>query len=97
MNDGVPPAAKEAEAKADAKAHADHVVSVEPHALHSGKMAAGSPTVIASTLVGAGIGAVAGGPPGALIGAVVGHFTESRRLLGGPVGWIWAKIRGHRG
>jgi len=97
MNDGVPAAAKEAEAKADAKAQADHVVATEPHAVHGVKMMFGSPTVIASTVTGAGIGALAGGPPGALVGAVVGNLVERHRVMGGPVGWLWSKFRGHRG
>lgn len=92
-----PPLAKQAEAKADAKAEADHKVAIEPHALHAVKMMAGSPTVMGSTLVGAGIGAGLGGPPGALVGAVIGHYVEKYQIAGGPVGWVWSKIRGHRG
>jgi hypothetical protein len=92
-----PDLAAQAQAKAEAKANADHTVATEPHARHGIRMAFGSPTVVASTLTGAGIGAMAGGPPGALVGGVIGNLVERHGIMGGPVGWIWKKVRGFRG
>jgi hypothetical protein len=89
-----PPLAEQAEAKAEAKADADAKVATEPHALHHTKMMMGSPSVKASTAVGAGIGACAGGPVGALVGAMIGWTVERYQILGGPAGRLFRKLRG---
>ena len=80
------PLAETAEKKAEAKMVADVAVATEHDALHGVKTMIKSPAVTASAVTGAAIGAMAGGPPGALIGAGVGYLVERHRVLGGPVG-----------
>lgn len=90
-----PPLAVQAEAKAEAKHTADSFVAVVPHALHSVKLMFSAPSVKASTATGALIGAGAGGPPGAVVGGLIGFALERWQILGGPIGRIMRAIRGH--
>ena len=79
--------------KIDAKAKSDTTVAADPHAVHHVKLLASSPKAWGSTAAGAGIGFIFGGPPGALIGAVIGHVVERYQIAGGPIGKIWDKIK----
>lgn len=85
-----------AEQKADAKAQADATVSTDPHAVHAVQTMPTSPKALGSTAVGAGVGLVLGGPPGAAVGALVGWGVEKYRVAGGPVGKLWDWIQSKR-
>lgn len=87
--------AQQAEAKAESKVEADHKVATEPHAIHGVMTMFKSPAMAASIVTGAGIGALYGGPVGAVVGGVIGGVVERKRILGGPVGILIRKIRGH--
>lgn len=94
-----PPAASslaQAVQKAQDKAKADIAVATDPHASHGVVLSVKSPKVLGSTAVGAGIGMAIAGPPGAVLGALVGLAAEKYQIAGGPVGrgydWIKAKL-----
>jgi len=81
--------------KAVAKAGADAVVATDPHATHSVKLAATAPPVLGATAAGAGIGFLAGGPPGAAVGAAAGWVIERYQIGGGPIRTLWVKVKTH--
>jgi hypothetical protein len=81
-----------AEVKADAKATADATVATDEQAVHGVQTMGKSPKALGSAAVGAGIGLVMAGPPGALVGAGVGWAIEKYRVAGGPVGKLWDKL-----
>jgi hypothetical protein len=89
------PVVEKAVDKAEAKAEADAKVATETHTTHGVRTMIKSPDIVASTITGAGIGALYGGPPGAVIGAGIGYLVERYRVLGGPVGALLRQVRGH--
>ena len=82
-----------AEKKSDAKATADATVATDPHAVHAVATLPASPKALTSTAVGAGVGLVLAGPPGALLGAGVGWLVERYRVLGGPAGKLYDAVK----
>ena len=82
-----------AEVKADAKSTADAVVATDPHAVHAVQTIGTSSKALTSTAVGAGIGLVMGGPPGAAVGALIGWGVEKYRVAGGPIGKLFDKVK----
>lgn len=78
-----------AEQKADAKATADATVATDPSAVHAVHTVGTSGKAMGSTAVGAGVGFMLGGPPGALVGAGIGWVAEKYRIAGGPWGKLW--------
>jgi hypothetical protein len=87
------PTLQQAVNKAVAKADSDAIVATVPDATHHTKLEPCSPIVLGSTAVGAGIGALVGGPPGAAAGAAIGWLSERYMVLGGPLGKVWEGLR----
>ena len=85
--------AKQAETKVDAKAAADVAVATDPHAIHGVQKTFKSPDVKASAATGALIGAAAGGPPGAVIGGLIGYAVEKYQIAGGPIGKLMGMLK----
>lgn len=74
------------EKKADAKAATDATVATDPSAIHAPNSLPLSKKSLSSAAVGAGVGFMMAGPPGALVGGGIGWLVEKYRIAGGPVG-----------
>ncbi len=87
------PTLQQAVDKAVAKASADAIVAIDPHATHSVKKAPLAPAVLGSTATGALIGSAILPGPGTLLGAGIGWGMERYNIAGGPFGKVAGHIR----